>query len=71
MEQLPVGWTVSGVLPDLLAEVPHVKQSDFIRATVSAKTNCTISRLLKTNISMSAKLELRRSRHRKHTPPSQ
>jgi osmotically inducible protein OsmC len=56
MEQLPVGWTITGVQLDVLAEVPRAKQSDFIRATVSAKTNCTISRLLKTNISMSAKL---------------
>jgi hypothetical protein len=42
---------------DVLAEAPRAKQGDFIRAAVSAKTRCTISRLLKTNISMSAKLE--------------
>jgi organic hydroperoxide reductase OsmC/OhrA len=42
--------------------VPRAKQGDFIRAAVSAKTSCTISRLLTTNISMSAKLEKSKSR---------
>jgi lipoyl-dependent peroxiredoxin len=57
IEQLPVGWTITAIQLDVLAEVPRAEQSDFIRATVKAKTNCTISRLLKTNIAMSAKLE--------------
>jgi osmotically inducible protein OsmC len=57
IEQLPVGWTITAIQLDVLAEVPRAEQSDFIRATVRAKTNCTISRLLKTNIAMSAKLE--------------
>jgi lipoyl-dependent peroxiredoxin len=57
IEQLPVGWTVTAIQLDVLAEVPRAEQSDFIKATVKAKTNCTISRLLKTNIAMSAKLE--------------
>ena len=57
IERLTVGWTITGVQLDVLVESPRAKQSDFIRAAVSAKTNFTISRLLKTNISMSAKLE--------------
>jgi lipoyl-dependent peroxiredoxin len=57
MEQLPADWTITGIQFDVLAEVPRAKQSDFIRAAVNAKTNCTISRLLNTTISMSAKLE--------------
>jgi osmotically inducible protein OsmC len=57
MEQLSVGWTITGIQLEVVAEAPRAKQSDFIRATIRAKTNCTISRLLKTNISMSAKLE--------------
>jgi lipoyl-dependent peroxiredoxin len=57
MEQLAADWTITGIQLDVLAEVPRAKQSDFIRAAVNAKTNCTISRLLNTNISMSAKLE--------------
>jgi lipoyl-dependent peroxiredoxin len=58
MEQLPAGRTITGIQLDVVAEVPRAEQNDFIKATVSAKTNCTISRLLNTNISMSAKLEL-------------
>jgi osmotically inducible protein OsmC len=57
MEQLPVDWTVTGIQLDVLAEAPRANQNDFISAAVSAKTNCAISRLFKTNISMSAKLE--------------
>jgi osmotically inducible protein OsmC len=52
-----VGWTITGLQLDVLAEAPRAKQGDFIRAAVNAKTRCTISRLLKTNISMSARLE--------------
>jgi osmotically inducible protein OsmC len=57
MEQLPEGWTITGIQLDVLADVPRAKQGDFIRAAVRAKMHCTISRLLNTNISMSAKLE--------------
>ena len=57
LEQLPVDWTVTGIQLDVLVEAPRANQNDFISAAVSAKTNCAISRLLKTNISMSAKLE--------------
>jgi osmotically inducible protein OsmC len=57
IEQLPAGKTITAIQLDVLAEVPHAEQSDFIRATVKAKTDCTISRLLKTNIAMSAKLK--------------
>jgi lipoyl-dependent peroxiredoxin len=57
LESLPAGWTITGVQLEVLAKVPRLKQNDFIRAAVRAKTNCTISRLLKTNLSMSAKLD--------------
>jgi osmotically inducible protein OsmC len=57
MEELSAGWTITGIQLNVLAEAPRAKQSDFIRAAVRAKTHCTISRLLKTDISMSAKLE--------------
>jgi osmotically inducible protein OsmC len=62
MEQLPEGWTVTGVQLDVLAEAPRLKQNDFIRAAVRTKTYCTISRLLNTNISMSAKLQILENR---------
>jgi osmotically inducible protein OsmC len=57
LESLPVGWTLTGVQLEVLAEVPRLKQNDFIQAAVSAKTYCTISRLLKANLSMSARLD--------------
>ena len=57
MEPLSAGWTVTGIQLDVVAEAPRAKQGDFIRAAVRAKTHCTISRLLKTNLSMTAKLE--------------
>jgi len=57
MEPLPAGWTITGIQLDVLAQVPQAQQGDFIRAAVCAKTNCTISRLLNANISMSAKLD--------------
>jgi lipoyl-dependent peroxiredoxin len=62
MEPLPAGWTITGIQLDVVAEAPRAKQGDFIRAAVSAKTSCTISRLFKTNISMSAKLENSKNR---------
>lgn len=62
MEPLSVGWTVTGIQLDVLAEVPRLKQNDFIRAAVRAKTHCTISRLLNANLSMSAKLEIAENR---------
>lgn len=63
IELLSDGWTITGLQLDVLAEAPRAKQVDFVRAAVRAKTNCTISRLLKANLSMSAKLET--SEHRR------
>ncbi|MDB6039979.1 MAG: osmC [Verrucomicrobiales bacterium] len=57
IERLNVGWTVINVHLQVLATLPNVTQSAFIDATIRAKTNCLISRLLHTNISMNAKLE--------------
>ena len=57
MERSPTGWSITGIQLNVLAKAPRAKQGDFIQAAVRAKTNCTISRLLNTNISMSAKLE--------------
>ena len=57
IEDRPAGWTVSNVHLTVLAKLPKISQCDFIDATVRAKTNCTISRLISANISMNAKLE--------------
>ena len=57
LEDRPAGWTVSNVHLTVLANLPKISQCEFIDATLRAKTSCTISRLVQTNISMNAKLE--------------
>jgi len=54
---LPAGWTISSVHLNVVARLPKVKQGQFIDATVRAKTSCLVSRLLRANVSMNAKLE--------------
>ncbi|MHC1768811.1 MAG: OsmC family peroxiredoxin [Verrucomicrobiia bacterium] len=57
LEHLAAGWTVMNIHLNVLARLPKVTQGRFIDATVRAKTNCVVSRLLRANISMNAKLE--------------
>ena len=57
MERLAAGWTMSSINLNVLAKVPKAAQGDFIDAILRAKTGCPISRLLRANISMNAKLE--------------
>ena len=51
------GWTVMNIHLNVIARLPKVTQSKFIDAAVRAKTSCLVSRLLRANISMNAKLE--------------
>lgn len=57
LEDLAAGWTVTHVQLDVHAKVPDASQAGFMDAAIAAKTNCPISRLLKTNISMTASLD--------------
>ncbi len=57
LEDLAAGWTVTHIQLDVHANVPDASQSGFMDAAIAAKTNCPISRLLKTNISMTASLD--------------
>jgi len=57
MEHAAAGWTMTQIHLDVIAAVPHAPQCDFIDAAIRAKTNCSVSRLLHANISMSAKLK--------------
>lgn len=57
VEHLVAGWTMFSIHLKVLANVPNAAQGDFIDATLRAKTGCPISRLLRVNISMNAKLE--------------
>jgi lipoyl-dependent peroxiredoxin len=58
LEDLPAGWTVTHMQLDVHASVPDGSQPRFMDAALAAKTNCSIARLLKTNISMTATLDL-------------
>jgi len=57
LEHLAAGWTIMNIHLNVVARLPKVTQSRFIDATVRAKTSCVVSRLLRANISMTAKLE--------------
>ena len=56
MEDLADGWTLTHVQLDVHAEVPTISQAGFMDAALIAKATCPISRLLNTNISMTASL---------------
>ena len=56
MEHLATGWTIMNSHLNVIATLPKVTQSEFIDATVRAKTSCLVSRLLRATISMNAKL---------------
>jgi osmotically inducible protein OsmC len=51
------GWSVSSIHLTLQARVPGADKPTFEKAADAAKTGCPISRLLKTNITLDAKLE--------------
>src|ERR1043166_8373408 len=57
LEDLAAGWTVTHIQLDVHASVPDASHARFMDAAMAAKTNCPISRLLKTNISMTASLD--------------
>jgi osmotically inducible protein OsmC len=50
-------WSIINLHLNVLAKLPKVTQGQFIDATVRAKTTCLISKLLRANLSMNAKLE--------------
>ena len=56
LEDLAAGWTLTRLQLDVRANVPDASQAGFMNAALTAKTNCPIARLLKTNISMTASL---------------
>ena len=58
MEDLAAGWTMTRMQLDVHASVPDATQARFMDAAIAARTNCPIARVLNTNISMSAALDL-------------
>ena len=57
LEDLTAGWTITHLQLDVHAVVPDASRGRFMDAALAAKTNCPISRLLKTTISMVATLD--------------
>lgn len=57
LEKLDAGWTVTKVHLDLKAKVPGASAEKFNEAAAGAKAGCPISRLLKAEITLDAKLE--------------
>ena len=58
LEDLAAGWTLTRIQLDVHASVPGVSKAHFIDAALAAKAKCPIARLLNTNISMTASLDL-------------
>ena len=56
-QHLAAGWTISNIHLNVVAKLPKMTQAKFIDAALRAKINCLVSRLLRANISMNARLE--------------
>ncbi len=56
LEKIEAGWTVTKVNLDVSARIPGANQAAFDKAAANAKAGCPISRLLKAEITMTAKL---------------
>src|SRR5437879_6285430 len=57
LEKLESGWTVTESHLDVTARIPGANREAFETAAQNAKAGCPISKLLKANITMDAKLE--------------
>jgi len=57
LEKLDSGWTITAIHLDVVGRVPNADQAAFLKAAENAKTGCPVSKVLKANITMNAKLE--------------
>jgi osmotically inducible protein OsmC len=57
LEKTDAGFTVTKVHLDVTAKIPNATEEAFQTAAANAKAGCPISRLLKAEITMDAKLE--------------
>ena len=57
LEKLDAGWTISKIHLEVAGRIPGMSAAAFESAADSAKQNCPVSRLLKAEITMTAKLE--------------
>ena len=56
-EKLESGWTITASHLDVVGRVPGADQATFQKLAENAKAGCPVSKVLKANITMSAKLE--------------
>ena len=56
-EKLESGWTITASHLDVIGRVPGADQATFQKLADNAKAGCPVSKVLKANITMSAKLE--------------
>ena len=57
LEKLESGFAITAVHLDVVGRVPNADEAAFQKAAENAKTGCPVSKVLKANITMSAKLE--------------
>jgi lipoyl-dependent peroxiredoxin len=57
LEKLESGFTITAVHLDVVGQVPGADDAAFQKAAENAKTGCPVSKVLKANITMTAKLE--------------
>ena len=57
LEKLDSGWAITTVHLEVVGRVPGADNAAFQKAAENAKSGCPVSKLLKANITMSAKLE--------------
>ena len=57
MEKLDAGFTITKIHLDVTARIPGADPAAFEKAAANAKAGCPVSRLLKAEITMTAKLE--------------
>jgi lipoyl-dependent peroxiredoxin len=56
MEKLNSGWTITAVHLDVVGKVPGADEAAFQKAAETAKAGCPVSKVLKADITMNAKL---------------
>ena len=57
LENVEGSWRVTGVKLETACRIPKITQGEFQSIAEDAKANCPISQLLRTNITLVAKLE--------------
>jgi len=57
LEKLDSGWTITKIHLDVVGRVPGASDETFQKLAADAKANCPVSKVLKADITMNAKLE--------------